>query len=232
MSHAMRLAKPCLDVAVMTDRLEESRTFWEGEVGLAFEETLHPRQGMAQHRFGMHGSVMKVNVVPALPAKPPSGFRELWIARPDLRAARDLCGPGGERVRLVPRGEQGVEGIGVSMVARDPEAQAAFYRDVLGFVERDGALWCGTTRLAIEGSPDAPADADVAGSGYRYLTVQIHDCDAAHRFALAHGAREGAPARRAGDVAIYSMVRDPDGNWVELSQRASLTGPLDPPAGS
>jgi lactoylglutathione lyase len=24
------------------------------------------------------------------------------------------------------------------------------------------------------------------------------------------------------------MVRDPDGNWIELSQRASLTGSLEP----
>jgi hypothetical protein len=26
------------------------------------------------------------------------------------------------------------------------------------------------------------------------------------------------------------MVRDPDGNWIELSQRASLTGSLEPVA--
>jgi lactoylglutathione lyase len=28
-------------------------------------------------------------------------------------------------------------------------------------------------------------------------------------------------------VARISMVRDPDGNWMELSQRASITGSLE-----
>ena len=29
-----------------------------------------------------------------------------------------------------------------------------------------------------------------------------------------------------GDVARISFVRDPDGGWIEISQRASLTGAL------
>jgi lactoylglutathione lyase len=31
---------------------------------------------------------------------------------------------------------------------------------------------------------------------------------------------------RLGDVAAISFVRDPGGNWLEISQRASLTGAL------
>ena len=31
-----------------------------------------------------------------------------------------------------------------------------------------------------------------------------------------------------GDVARFSMVADPWGNQLEISQRASLTGPLPP----
>jgi hypothetical protein len=30
-----------------------------------------------------------------------------------------------------------------------------------------------------------------------------------------------------GDVAYISFVRDPDGNWIEISQRKSITGSLD-----
>jgi lactoylglutathione lyase len=29
-----------------------------------------------------------------------------------------------------------------------------------------------------------------------------------------------------GETARISFIRDPDGNWIELSQRASLVGPL------
>jgi lactoylglutathione lyase len=225
----MKFAKPCIDVALMTDQLDASKAFWQDEVGLAFEETLNPRRGMAQHRFGVNGSVLKLNHVETLPASPPSGIRELWIARDGLDRVRSLAGPGGERVRLVPVGERGIEGIGVVMHVRDRDAHTAFYRDVLGFeaAPEEGVLRCGHSLVFLQASADAPSDASIAGPGYRYLTVQIFSCDAAHRRAVELGAREGAPPRRAGDVAIYSMVRDPDGNWVELSQRASLTGPLD-----
>lgn len=225
----MKFAKPCIDVALMTDQLDASKAFWQDEVGVAFEETLHPQRGMAQHRFAMNGSVLKVNHVEALPPSPLSGIRELWIARDGVGEAHALVGPGGERVRLVPTGERGVEGIGVVMHVRDREAHTAFYRDILGFAEDAGssALRCGHSLLLLEATRDAPSDASIIGPGYRYLTVQIFSCETAHRRALELGAREGAPPRRAGDVAIYSMVRDPDGNWVELSQRASLTGPLD-----
>jgi hypothetical protein len=30
-----------------------------------------------------------------------------------------------------------------------------------------------------------------------------------------------------GDVARFSIIRDPDGNAIELSQRASIVGALD-----
>jgi lactoylglutathione lyase len=31
-----------------------------------------------------------------------------------------------------------------------------------------------------------------------------------------------------GDTARISMIRDPDGNWIELSQRASIVGSIAP----
>ena len=62
--------------------------------------------------------------------------------------------------------------------------------------------------------------------GYRYLTIQVHDCDAMHAAVLAAGGREGSPPRTLGAVARISFVRDPDGNWIELSQRASLVGAI------
>ncbi len=37
---------------------------------------------------------------------------------------------------------------------------------------------------------------------------------------------EGAPPVTLGEVARISFIRDPDGNWIEISQRASLTGAI------
>ncbi|HBK11323.1 MAG TPA: VOC family protein, partial [Gammaproteobacteria bacterium] len=40
------------------------------------------------------------------------------------------------------------------------------------------------------------------------------------------GGAEGMAPVRLGDVAYISFVRDPDGNWIEISQRKSITGSL------
>ncbi|MHB8576260.1 MAG: VOC family protein [Dehalococcoidia bacterium] len=45
---------------------------------------------------------------------------------------------------------------------------------------------------------------------------------------IARGVEEGRPPVTLGSVARISFIRDPDGNWIEVSQRASLTGPLPP----
>ena len=54
------------------------------------------------------------------------------------------------------------------------------------------------------------------------------EVDREHAHVLAHGGREARAPVTLGTTARISMVRDPDGNWIELSQRASLTGSLEP----
>ena len=65
------------------------------------------------------------------------------------------------------------------------------------------------------------------GRGYRYMTVQVFDVVAEHARILAAGGREGMAPVRLGEVAYISFVLDPDGNWIEISQRKSITGSLD-----
>jgi hypothetical protein len=50
----------------------------------------------------------------------------------------------------------------------------------------------------------------------------------AHTGARYHGGREARAPVTLGTTARVSMARDPDGNWIELSQRASITGSLQP----
>jgi lactoylglutathione lyase len=64
------------------------------------------------------------------------------------------------------------------------------------------------------------------GPGYRYLTVQVWDADAEYEAIVATGGDGASPPRTLGTVARFGFVRDPDGNWLEISQRASLTGAL------
>jgi lactoylglutathione lyase len=98
---------------------------------------------------------------------------------------------------------------------------------VLGFVEEaEGRLRCGESILLLEERVDAPSGVELPVRGWAYLTVQVRDCDAEVARIEAAGASVASRPRNLGEVARMAMVRDPDGNPIELSQRASLTGPL------
>ena len=224
----MKLAKPAMDIGLMTADGPAVTAFWRDAVGLKLDHVLPVQKGHDQHRFDLDGSVLKVNVVQAVPAAPPSGYRELIIASDAVTEPRALTDPDGTAVRLVPRGWKGVGQMGVRLGVRDLAAHRRFFGEALGLPEAGEDMFgVGNSLILLEQDPDAPDNAGISGTGWRYLTVQIFDCEAIHAEVLARGGREGAPPRRMGDTARFSMVRDPDGNWIELSQRASLTGPLD-----
>ena len=90
----------------------------------------------------------------------------------------------------------------------------------------DGAPGVYSARYAGQPSDDATNNRKLRARGFRYITIQVWDVDAAHREIVERGGLEGFAPRTLGSVARISFVRDPDGNWIELSQRASLTGPL------
>ncbi len=85
----------------------------------------------------------------------------------------------------------------------------------------------GDTVLLLEQSADAPSDSGMEGKGWRYITFQVFEVDREHAHVLSHGGREARAPVTLGTTARISMVRDPDGNWIELSQRASITGSLE-----
>lgn len=224
----MKWAKPHVDVGLMVREPAPMLAFYQDEVGLRFDHVLSTGGGNQQHRHDMNGSVLKLNASRRVPPElPPAGYSGLRIARSAVEAPCGLLDPEGNFVSLVPSGHDGVVGIGIEVAVRDASAHAAFYTDALGLdAEGEGRFRCGDSLFFVTETPDAPADAGIQGTGFRYVTLQVFDCDAATERALAAGARLGAPARTLGDVARFSMVRDPDGNWVELSQRKSLTGDL------
>lgn len=228
----MRLAKPRVDIGLNTNNLEPMLAFWQNEVGLAFDHILPIRKGMQQHRHDALGSVVKINhYAEALPETPPSGYAELLVARPGLSAARSLQDPDGNKVTLVPPGGFGVTQIGVLIKVRALALHRRFYAEALGLTEETvpigAAFRAGETLLLLEESPQAPSDAAMEGRGWRYITFQVFKVDEDHARVLARGGREALKPVTFGTTARISMVRDPDGNWIELSQRASITGSLE-----
>ena len=225
----MDLAKPCLDVGVYTDRYEELRSFWEGEVGLPYDELLKAGRGVHQHRLRLpHGSIFKLNSARDALPEAPTRFGLLTIATDAVTEPTPLADPDGTSVALVPVGHDGVTGIRVDWATSD----VARLRDLLvgGFDAIDeghAGLRVGSTLLRLVEDRDTPPVTTMrARRGLRYLTVQVRDVRAEHARLLGLGWIEGTPPIKLGETAFISFVRDPDGSSVEVSQRASLTGPL------
>ena len=227
----MHLAKPRADVGLNTSNLDTMLAFWQGEIGVPFDHVLPIRRGQKQHRHDLLGSVLKINHFEApLPDASPAGYAEVLIARPGLAALQVRKDPEGTLVTLVPPGTLGIGQIGIRLKVRDLEAHKRFYAQALGLTQiahaRGAAFQAGETVLLLEQDDDAPADAAFQGPGFRYITFQVFKVDEEHRRILAQGGREAMAPTTLGTTARISMVRDPDGNWIEISQRASITGSL------
>jgi catechol 2,3-dioxygenase-like lactoylglutathione lyase family enzyme len=227
----MQLAKSVIDVGLSTNNLEPMLQFWQQQVGLRFDHVLPVRRGQKQYRHDALGSVIKLNHhVEPLPQAAPSGYRELMIAREGLREPRRMVDPDGNRVQLVPPGQDGITQLAVSMAVRSLSEHRKFYRDILGFAEQSwsgGPAFClGDSLLLLEEDAAATLDPVRQAAGWRYITLQIADIDAVHGELRSKGVREGLAPITLGEVARISMILDPDGNWIELSRRASVVGSL------
>jgi catechol 2,3-dioxygenase-like lactoylglutathione lyase family enzyme len=227
----MQLAKNVIDVGLSTNDLEPMLRFWQQDVGLRFDHVLPVRRGQKQYRHDAQGSVIKLNHhAEPLPEAASSGYRELIIAREGLQKPRRMVDPDGNRVQLVPPGHDGVTQIAVAMAVRSLGEHRRFFGDILGFPEQSWtagpAFRLGYSLVLLEEERLATADPVRQARGWRYITLQIADIDAVHHELLSKGVREGLAPITLGDVARISMILDPDGNWIELSRRASIVGSL------
>jgi catechol 2,3-dioxygenase-like lactoylglutathione lyase family enzyme len=227
----MQLAKNVIDVGLSTNDLEPMLRFWQQDVGLRFDHVLPVRRGQKQYRHDAQGSVIKLNHhAEPLPEVAPSGYRELIIAREGLQEPRRMVDSDDNRVQLVPPGYDGVTQIAIAMAVRSLREHRRFYGNILGFPEQSWsagpAFRLGESLIFLEEDRFATVDPIRQARGWRYITLQIADIDAAHDELRSKGVREGLAPTTLGDVARISMILDPDGNWIELSRRASIVGSL------
>ena len=225
----MRLAKPHIDLGMFTNDIEAEGAFWCDVAGLRLDHELELGKGIIQHRYDAHDSVIKVNHQPEpFAVMPPSGYTGLTIAR-DNPTLWEGAHPGGEQVRLVPAGTDDVVGIGVTVTTPDPDRMMRFYLEAMEFEHvAPNKVRCGDSILFVEeGTGGQPTD-DFIGPDFRYLTVQIFNADEACRDIVKRGGTLGRDPVTLGEVARYGFVLDPDGNWIEISERASLTGVVPP----
>ena len=240
----MELAKQFVDVGIFTNQLDEMRAFYGERIRLPYEELLPVGAGVRQYRYGLLGSVLKINHArDPLPPRVAGGYKRLTISDGRTPMPFQLKDPDGNDIELVPSGQRGINQIEIHLGVTDEADFEKFYGDALAG-ERLGAgrFKVGQTIIsfakdpaAIRATKAASASAiDVIGSmravGMRYITIQVRDCDREHRRFMSMGVWEGAAPVTLGAVARISFIRDPDGNFIEISQRASLTGAI-PQAG-
>ena len=223
------LAKDCIDVGHYTNRWDDGvEAFWRDTVGLHYEELLKVGNGVHQHRFGLRGSVCKVNAARADLPPAPTAFRRLRIADDSLESPQLLLDPDGTEVELVPAGWEGVRDLGVVWATRDVAGLGRLLVDGFSATsEGDDRYRIGTSVLQLVHDAAVPVvEAGMFAPGFRYLTVQVWDVRSDHQRLLDAGWAEGRAPVKLGETAFISFVRDPGGSWIEVSQRASLTGPL------
>lgn len=234
------IAKPSIDIGLFTNQLDPMLNFWRERIGLRFDHMLPTGGGVRQHRHLLDDAVFKLNHARnKLPEREPGGVIRLIIASTMVSTPVALADPDGNQVQLVPEGMWGLHHWAVEVAVEDEESFFEFYHHQLG-LPRDETLpltvQCGKSKIVgryCRSQEAAPTRDEMRRLGYRYLTIQVWDVDAAHSRVLAAGGREGVPPRTLGETARISFVRDRLGNWIELSQRASVTGqPLPSSAGS
>jgi lactoylglutathione lyase len=222
----MEITKSHIDVGLFTNAVHAQLAFWGAQVGLEYSELLKIGGGIHQHRFYANGSVVKVNHTrPPLAPSSESGFKRLQLARDGIARPLQLYDPEGNAVLVVPRGFRGVVGVAVEMTVGNREEHDYFWRHVMQFDSPSvGTYLCGDSLIFTrEGFRPARADS-WRGLGWSYITIQVADCRKEHDAVMRRGGEEGVAPTTLGSVATISFVRDPDGNFVELSQRASLCG--------
>lgn len=224
-----RFAKDRLDVGLMTDD-PSMVSFMAETVGLGTPEILRVNRRTTQHRFDVRGSIVKINVVDGMDGSARAGYRRVEIVDVGATEVRQFTGPDDTSIAIVPPGHAGATHMAVHMAVPDLGAAQRFFGPGLGWQVDGPLVRFGESLIVLTEDAAAPTgNPDPASTrGWSYLTVQIRDCDAETASAVAAGAIVTRAPRTYGEVARFSMITDPWGNHVELSQRASLTGPLPP----
>src|SRR5204862_8138153 len=129
----MQLAKPALDVGLYTEAavVDASLSFWQDEVGLAYEELLKVGGGVHQHRLRLDqfGGVLKLNASREPLAEAPTGLRALVVQGPN---PRQVTSPEGVDLTVVASGP-----TVITLAVSDLDAARRWWIDGLGAVDVD-----------------------------------------------------------------------------------------------
>lgn len=229
----LSLAKPALDIGLFTNQADQLASFWQEAIGAEFDHILPISKTVRQHRHTFGHGVLKINQSKQrLKLSGPSGFGRILVAQDGVADAVAQQDPDGNLFQRTPMGDRGLKHWAIEVKVPSLDVFLRFYHQALGLPraeEHPGAVAVGDSLIIAEIDPDlkAPeASHALEYLGLRYFTIQVFDVDAIHAQVTALGWQAPMPPTTLGSTARIAFVTDPAGNWIELSQRASLTGPL------
>ena len=225
----MQLAKPALDVGLYTNNKEPLLEFWQSQPWVRYDELLKVGGGVHQHRHNIGDSILKINHTQAPLAHSPSGLLQLDIFSNTITREVELNDPDGNRLVLCPQQDSNADSnltlhIGCSDLTRSRH----YYGAVLGLPEiADSRFSVGQSNIQLAAAALPAGEVEQKALGFRYMTFQVFDVVNTYTKIISQGGASGIQPVRLGDVAYIAFVRDPDGNWIEISQRKSITGSLN-----
>ena len=221
----MQLVKPALDIGLYTNDLDPMLAFWQQQAGLRFSELLPVDGGVHQQRHAIGDSVLKINHSRSPAPTGESGLAQLALFNSQVKQPQRLHDPDGNAIELNPHHDS-APNLRLTLHVNNYADSESFYANTLGLERSEqGAFLVGASEVVLQ--PGSVGDVPQKAIRFRYMTFQVADVVGEHRAILASGGVEGMAPVRLGDVAYISFVRDPDGNWIEISQRKSITGSLD-----
>jgi Glyoxalase/Bleomycin resistance protein/Dioxygenase superfamily len=226
---ALELARPTIDLGLFSDN--PAMGVWYQEVlGLAFVEGLQHSPTYSEDFYAVNGRSLKINASEEPMAPGTSGYRGLLIARDGIAEPQPFVDPDGLAVTVVPRGHAGVDEIGIVCDVADVDAEARFLLATVATRDAGsgGGLRVGDTVLFLRAA-EVERPTPTWRRGFNYYLLSVPDVVAAHQLVLDHGAEHSAPPVRLAERCVFSWVRAPSGNWIELVQYADVAPLPDVP---
>lgn len=219
------LAKQQLDVGLMVHDWEAAETFWTDVAGMPYTKFEKLGGGVRQHRFDGHGSVIKVNHSRSVMDPHATIHRRLRLASDRVTSPELVFDPEGVEIELVPVGHDGIVDVEVVNATADPSEARRFWVDGIGGSEIEpGRFRVGDSIVRCIPEPALVKPTVRSAPGFRYLTVQVQHVDEAWPRLVEMGFVGEMEPTTLGTTARVSFVRDPDGGYVEISERAEFTG--------
>ena len=222
----MSLAKSVIDVGYFTEDLAKTLDFWRIEVGLDYEPPVKFNDGLTQYRHKLGDSIIKINTSKNLLNNNPGRYAKLVIAREGQTTPETVFDPDGNEIMFVPPGYNSVTGVGICIKTSRIELYKQFYQDDLECAAiSDNTFQLGDSIIFLEKDPNASRARHWVDKGLRYFTIHVRQIDNTYAALMDAGVEPGEAPYSIGKIARISFIKDPDGRWVEVAQRASLAGP-------